>query len=128
MMAGAGDPGRLLRFGTVGALVAGLYALGFAALVGLGLATPVANALAYLGAIAVQFIGHRQFTYRSAARLSQSVPRFLVTNGAGLAASAVLTLLLHDRLGLPALATGIVVSGALAAMNWVVFQRWVFRA
>lgn len=128
MMAGLGDPGKILRFGAVGAVVAGLYALAFAALVALGLSTPVANLAAYLGAITVQFFGHRHFTYRSGARLGQSVPRFLIVNGLGLGLSAGLSLLLHDRLGLPALVTGIVVSGALAGMNWVVFQRWVFRS
>jgi len=127
MIPGPAELGKLLRFGTVGVIVAGLYALSYALLVEAGLATVTANLLAYLGAISVQFFGHRHFTFRATVGHRHALPRFLAVNGMGLALSTALAFTLRDVLGFNALLTGAVVSLGLAAMNWVIFQRWVFR-
>jgi putative flippase GtrA len=119
--------GRALRFAMVGLTVAALYALAFALLVEGGLPSYAANLLAYLGAIIVQFFGHRHFTFRAKGALARSVPRFLVANGLGLGFSTALAMGLRDGLGLDGLVTGATVSISLAAMNWFVLQRWVFQ-
>lgn len=115
------------RFGAVGLVVAALYALGFALLVRLGLPNASASVLAYLAAIAVQFQGHRHVTFRVRGRPGRMARRFVVVNALGLAVSTALVVVLRDRMGLDALATGAAVSLALAAMNWIVFRKWVFR-
>ncbi|GAA0309687.1 hypothetical protein GCM10008966_32740 [Rhodovulum strictum] len=117
----------LLRFGTVGVVVAAIYALGFALLAGAGLASAPASTIAYLAAIVVQFLGHRHFTFRSGGALGRTAGRFLAVNGLGLGLSTALVLVLRDLIGLDALTTGLAVSLALAAMNWVILQHWVFR-
>lgn len=119
--------GRVLRFGTVGLIVAGQYSLSFALILEVGVTTVLANLLAYLGAILVQFICHRSFTFRATDSLGPAILRFLIANGLGLALSTALAVLLRDGLGYGGFATGAVVSVTLAAMNWVVFSRWVFR-
>ena len=55
------------------------------------------------------------------------MPSFLAVNGLGLALSTAFAVGLRDVLGFDGLVTGAVVSVALAAMNWIVFQRWVFH-
>jgi putative flippase GtrA len=127
MIAQAETLGRAVRFATVGLAVAALYTVAFALLVEGGMASYAANVAAYCGAIVVQFFGHRHFTYRAGDALRRSVPRFLLANGLGLGFSTACAMLLRDALGVDALTTGAAVSLALAAMNWFVFQRWVFQ-
>lgn len=117
----------LVRFGAVGAVTAGAYVVGFAALVELGLRDMTASIAAYLAAIAIQFMGHRTFTFPTSARVGRSGGRFLAANGLGLAFSTALVVALRDGMGIGALTTGLIVTLALASMNWVIFRKWVFR-
>jgi len=117
----------LARFGTVGAVTAVAYVAGFAALVELGLRDTTASIAAYLAAIAIQFMGHRTFTFPTSARLGHSVARFVVANGLGLGFSTALVVTLRDGMGIGALTTGLIVTLAMASMNWVIFRKWVFR-
>ena len=54
---------QLFRFAIVGALVALVYVLAYIALLSLGMNQPLANAVAFLGAIALQYVGQASFTF-----------------------------------------------------------------
>jgi len=127
MTGAAGRFATPLRFATVGAATAALYALLFAGFSGLGLATAAANLGAYVLAVLFQFAGQRSFTFRAAGPVPRMAARFAATNAAGLAVSTGLALLLRDGIGAGALATGVAVSLALAGSNWFALRLWVFR-
>lgn len=118
----------LARFGAVGGLTAAIYVLGFSALIGIGLQDVPASIAAYLTAIAVQFAGHQVFTFQTAGKPGRTLGRFLIANSLGLALSTALVVTLRDGLGADGLTTGVTVTLVLAAMNWVIFKNWVFRA
>jgi len=127
MSCAAGRFAMPLRFATVGAATAALYALLFAGFSGAGLATAAANLAAYVLAVLFQFTGHRHFTFRAAGAVPRMAVRFAATNAAGLAFSTGLALLLRDGIGAGAIVTGVVVSLALAGANWFAMRLWVFR-
>jgi|TARA_B110000879_G_scaffold26296_1_gene35576 putative flippase GtrA len=54
---------QLFRFAIVGALVALVYVLAYVALLSLGMNQPLANAIAFLAAIALQYVGQASFTF-----------------------------------------------------------------
>ena len=57
------NPGQIWRFALVGVAVAGLYILLYLAFLGAGLAQPIANAAAFLLAIAFQYAAQARFTF-----------------------------------------------------------------
>ena len=118
--------GTLLRFALVGAGVAALYIALYALLLTLGVAQALANALAFLCAVAIQYVGQAGFTFNASLRDSGQAIRFGAMIGLGLVTSALITGLLGPALGWPALVSAVVVTLVLPIQNFVIMSRWVF--
>ncbi|MEO0401778.1 MAG: GtrA family protein [Pseudomonadota bacterium] len=117
---------RFIRFAIVGSAVAGLYVLLYLAFLSIGLAQPVANAAAFLLAVAVQYIGQAGFTFQSRLNDAPQITRFAIMIGCGLITSAVITGLVGPALALPHWAAAAIVTIILPLQNYVIMTRWVF--
>ena len=118
--------GRLGRFGAVGLLTAGVYALTVAAAMELGEADRQAANLLGLGLAALwSYLGHRRITFRATTRHRRSVPRFAVQLGLTTLLSAAATGG-ADRLGLPyGVGVAMVILG-IPVLSFVILRAWVF--
>lgn len=117
---------RLFRFGVIGFLVAGIYVLGFAGLSALGLAPFTANTIAFLIAVAVQYVGQTVWTFRSKLLNGRQSTRFMATIALGVVYSSVLTALVGPALGWQPVVSAGIVAVTLPAINYVSFRLWVF--
>jgi len=81
----------LLRFALVGAAVAALYLLLYAGFLAFGVAQLLANALAFLTAVAVQYLGQAGVTFDAPWRDGAQAGRFGVMIGLGLVTSTIVT-------------------------------------
>ncbi|HWK44716.1 MAG TPA: GtrA family protein [Stellaceae bacterium] len=84
-----------------------------------------ANATGFLLAMASSYFGHRLLTFRSAVPHQQAAPRFIIQAAIGYATSQGITYLvstysLHYAIGICAVVL------VLPALNFIVFQFWVF--
>ena len=119
---------RLARFGVVGVmsglvfLVCTVFLAGF-----LSLEPKIASAVGYIVSMLPNFLGNRQFSFKSKGRLLDELPRYLVLHGCnflftiGLMGAAVDILRLHFGFG--AVAATILVP----LVNFVAMNQWVFR-
>ncbi len=117
---------RIIRFALVGTTVAALYILLYAGFLALGLAQVLANALAFLMAVAVQYLGQAGFTFDAPWRDSAQALRFIAMIGLGLLTSALITGALGPALGWHTLISAAVVTLVLPVQNFVIMSRWVF--
>ena len=113
------DTGQILRFSIVGATVAGLYVLAYTALLTAGMAQAPANALAFAGAVAVQYVLQTWWTFRRPLGLPDQMARFACTIAAGFAVSALITGVFGPALGW---------ADWLSAAAVTVFRLWVYAA
>ena len=116
-----------VRFALVGLSTGAIFTILFSSFIMIGLPTGVGNGIAYSLAIGFQFIAHRKFTFRTPNTTKSMVLRFTLTCSIVLLLSTALAILMRDKLGFSAIATGISVSMATAGVNWLVMRRWVFR-
>ncbi|MEX0303873.1 MAG: GtrA family protein [Leisingera sp.] len=123
-----GDAGQILRFSVVGATVAGLYVLGYSALLGAGMAQPAANALAFAAAVAVQYVLQTAWTFRRPLALPDQMARFACTIAAGFAVSALITGALGPALGWADWLSAAAVTVILPIQNFIIFRLWVYAA
>lgn len=115
------------RFGAVGAIgTAAHYAL-FIALVEVTGADPVgaSTAGALLGAL-VNYILNRRYTFRSARRHREALPRFLAVAAAGLAFNAGLMLLLVEGLNMHYLLSQVIATLGVLLWNFSANRLWTF--
>lgn len=116
----------LLRFALVGAAVAALYLLLYAGFLAFGVAQLLANALAFLTAVAVQYLGQAGVTFDAPWRDGAQAGRFGVMIGLGLATSTIITGIIGPSLGLSTPAAAIAVTLVLPVQNFLIMSRWVF--
>lgn len=117
---------NFIRFALVGAGVAALYVVLYGALLALHIAQPLANAVAFLTAVAVQYIGQAGFTFDAPWRDMRQAARFGGMICLGLATSAVITGAIGPALDWPAMISAVVVTLVLPIQNYVIMSRWVF--
>jgi len=117
---------QFLRFAVVGTVVAALYVLMYLAFLALGLSQPVANFLAFLVAVSVQYIGQTWWTFRKPLGLPDQVIRFGCTIGLGFLVSAGITGVLGPVLNWPDAVSAAVVAVVLPVQNYLIFRIWVF--
>lgn len=88
----------------------------------------VHNAMAFLVAFAVSFVGHRRLSFADS-RLSvrQSLPRFAATALLGLAVNEVWFVVLHRALGWSPTVALITATVLVAGQTWVLGRLWAFR-
>ena len=114
------------RFMLVGTGVAVLYIALYAGLSALGVPHLPANTLAFLLAVAVQYVGQAGFTFNATLRDPYQVLRFGVMICFGLVSSTLITGLLGPAMGWSALLSAAVVTLVLPIQNYVIMSRWVF--
>lgn len=117
---------QFLRFAVVGTVVAVLYVLMYLAFLALGLTQPVANFLAFLVAVSVQYVGQTWWTFRKPLGRPEQIIRFGCTIGLGFLVSAGITGVLGPMLNWPDAVSAAVVAVVLPVQNYLIFRIWVF--
>lgn len=117
---------QVLRFALVGALVALIYVAGYLLLLALGVPQMLANGAAFMGAVALQYLGQAGFTFRRKLADRAQVLRFIVMIGLGLVTAALITGFLAPQLGLPDWAAALAVALILPVQNYIFMTLWVF--
>jgi putative flippase GtrA len=117
---------QALRFAIVGGTVALVYMAAYLGLLALGLPQVLANALAFLGAVALQYLGQALFTFRAPLRDRAQAGRFAAMILCGLVTAALITGPLATRLGLPDGLAALAVMLLLPVQNYVFMILWVF--
>jgi len=118
---------QLLRFAIVGGLVAASYIAFYLVLLSMSVAQPLANATAFLLAVALQYVGQASFTFRQQLADRDQIVRFVCMIGLGLATSAVITGILAPLLRLGDLVAALVVTVVLPVQNYLLLSAWVFQ-
>lgn len=118
---------RIFRFGLVGILASGTYALVVALLVeGLSVRPHVASVWGYLAGIPVSFFGQKHFTFRSKHNAWAEIVPFLIVQMVNIAASFVLMYLITEIMGLSHwIGIGAVIL-ASAALAYLLLKVFVF--
>ena len=118
--------GQIIRFAAVGVAVAGLYVLLYLAFLSVGLAQAIANATAFLLAIAFQYIAQARITFAAPLKNSPQIIRFTAMITAGLITSALITGWIGPAFGVPHWAAAVAVTVILPIQNFLLMSRWVF--
>ncbi|MBO6776881.1 MAG: GtrA family protein [Marinibacterium sp.] len=121
------EVGQILRFGVVGVTVAALYVLLYAGLKTV-MVQPVANAVAFLIAVAVQYVGQTVLTFRRPLGVPAQIGRFIAMISAGLVMSAILTGAVGPVLGLADWVAAAAVTVILPVQNYLFMKLWVYSA
>lgn len=116
---------QLMRFALVGALVAGLYLLLYLTFLRLGITQVLANALAFLIAVGLQYLGQARFTFRRRLADRPQIFRFAVMITTGLIVSALITGT-APAWGLAPAAAALIVMLWLPLQNYALMSLWVF--
>jgi putative flippase GtrA len=117
---------QLLRFAIVGASVALIYVLSYVILLSLGLSQPFANAVAFLLAIAFQYVGQASFTFGKRINDRTQLVRFFCMTGLGFLLAALITGIIGPMLGVANWVAAIAVTIILPAQNYIIMTVWVF--
>ncbi len=118
--------GTFVRFCIVGALVAGLYMVLYLFFLAMDIAQPLANAVAFLIAVALQYVGQAKFSFGQKLRDGRQVLRFSVMIGLGLVTAAILTGVVAPTFNIPDWAAALSVMLVLPVQNFVLMALWVF--
>lgn len=118
--------GHLIRFAIVGASVAAIYAALYLGLLALGTAQAPANVLAFLIAVAVQYVGQAGFTFGAPLADGGQITRFALMIGLGLATSTLITAWMAPAAGAPDWAAALAVTLLLPVQNYLFMTLWVF--
>ena len=119
---------RMLRFALVGVAATLLYAvIAFALAYVSMLPAAVTSLIAYCTAGVLSYFGHRLFTFKAGGGHARPAARFVGINLLGYAVAAVIPWVLSDRLGYPAAIGIVLVCIVIPAMNYVLFNLFVFR-
>lgn len=117
---------QLLRFAVVGTGVAALYVLMYLVFLEIGLIQSLANFLAFLLAVTVQYVGQTWWTFRRPLMLPDQIVRFACTIGLGFMVSAGITGVLGPAMQWPDAVSAAVVAVVLPVQNYLIFRVWVF--
>jgi putative flippase GtrA len=117
---------RLLTFGAVGLGATIGYIAVSTVLVGMGYRPWIVSPLVYAALIPVAYMGQRTLTFRSKTNHTSSLPRYLVIQGVGLVLAALIPAVVSEIVS-PA-GSFVVVSGIVAATNYILLARWAFPA
>lgn len=118
--------GRIIRFACVGASIAALYIMLYLFFLHVGWAQWVANSIAFLLAVAVQYVGQAGITFKARFNDRSQMFRFAVMIVFGLLTSAGITGLLAPVMGLADWLAAGIVTCVLPLQNYVILSRWVF--
>ncbi|MGI9388553.1 MAG: GtrA family protein [Boseongicola sp.] len=116
-----------LRFAIVGLLVAAFYVVAYSVLVSAGLSNVVANIVAFLSAVIIQYLGQTSWTFRKPLKVRRQWLRFGVMISVGLIYSTLITNNVAPPLGWPASVAAFVVAVSLPVINFLVLRFWVYN-
>jgi putative flippase GtrA len=118
--------GQIVRFAIVGIGVALLYVFLYLVFLALGAPQALANIVAFLLAVVVQYLGHTVFTFHKPMGLPDQIVRFICTIGLGLLVSALITGILGPVMGWNNGVSAALVTIILPVQNFLFFKVWVF--
>jgi putative flippase GtrA len=117
----------VIRYGLVGAAVALIYIVSFKLLQIADLFPAVINScLAFLIAVAVQYLGHAAITFRRTVRDGAQAVRFALTVGMGMVLSAIVVGCVGPALGIRDHYSALAVIVIVPFFNFIVFKVWAF--
>jgi len=116
----------VFRFAVVGTIVAACYVILYLTLLAMGLSQPFANIVAFLTAVAIQYVGQALWTFRRSLAIPRQIGRFLGTIGLGLVVSALITSVLGPSFGWSSWVSAVLVTLVLPVQNFIFFRIWVF--
>jgi len=116
---------QFARFGLVGILAAAVHGGLFIALVALGLAGYLANALAFALAFIVSYLGHSHWTFADAARGGR-LGRFGLTTAFGFVLNSVFAIVIVDLMSMPAWLAALPMIGLTPLVVFFLLKTRVF--
>ena len=116
----------IVRFALIGGFVALAYFLLYLGFLQLGMARGIANGLAFLLAICLQYAGQAGFTFGKRLDDPQQMLRFAVMVGLGFVMSGVITGLAGPAFGLADWIAAATVTIVLPVQNFILMTIWVF--
>lgn len=128
MMAGSGaiSGKEIIRFTVTGGTSAGVYSLVLYLLIGT-IATHTAAGVAYVAAMAVNYLMQRIWTFRSTRRHREALPRYILTHVGGILLNSAALYLCVDLQGLPLVPVQISAFAAVAGWSFLLQKAWVFQ-
>ena len=117
---------RSARFALVGVAATLLHGVTLGLLSGAGGLSPLAaNTTALLVSAIMSYLGHRSFTFRSKARHTKSIAKFLAQLAGSWVVTSALAVVLIPLFGSWPVSALIVV--LVPCLNYLVYARWTFR-
>ena len=117
-----------LRFAVTGVFVAAIYFMLFPVMKLLSLSTGIANMIAFLTAVLVQYLIQSIWTFRRPAKNIHQARKFAVTILIGLIVSSLISLVGKEFLLLNDWWVAAIVVTVLPVINYLAFKLWVFNA
>jgi putative flippase GtrA len=119
---------RFIRFGIVGATTAAIYFVLYFGLRGLTSLGPAeSSTIAYVAAIAFQYVAHARFTFGKRPADAGQATRFLVNVALGGVIAALIMEYGPGLLNVSEFVCGLLLIVVLAAYNWTMMRLWVYR-
>ena len=116
----------ILRYVAVGLTVSLVYMLGYMGWRAAGLPEIAANALAFVTAVVLQYVGHGRITFRRELADAGQAARFAIMIGAALLSSTLITGPLAWSFGLPDWLSSGLATIVMPIQNLVLMSLWVF--
>jgi putative flippase GtrA len=117
----------LLRFLLVGGAATALQYLIMAALIhGVAMEAVLASGIGFVLSAVFNYWANARFTFRTGGGHRQSLPRFIVTLGAGCAINVVVLYVL-TRLGVSLVLSQLLTTGVVLIWNYTINAVWTFR-
>lgn len=120
--------GRILRFGLVGIAATSSYLLLMNMLLRPFLAqhAAIGNSLALGTSVAISYVGHKAFTFRSTNPVHQDLPRFLISTAIAVAACSLLfSVMVRQDFGVTT--SSVCVAALYPLLSFVLHSFWTFR-
>lgn len=119
----------IIRFATVGVLVAGVYLVLFSVLVDwLKLSPANGNFIAFTVAVLFQYVSQSMFTFGKKANDVCQFVRFVVSVILGLLISHIITVVLSPMIGMSNMSSALMVVVVLPLFNFLIFRTYVFTS
>lgn len=117
---------HVVRFALIGGLVALTYFLLYLGFLQLGMTRGIANGLAFLLAVCLQYAGQAGFTFGKRLDDPLQILRFMVMVGLGLVVSGLITGVIPPAFGLADWIAAATVTVVLPVQNYIFMTVWVF--
>lgn len=121
-------PHKILRFAIVGGGTALVYVLLYLGFLATGLPQAIANGIAFLLAVMLQYVGQSVFTFRERLKNGAQIMRFATMVALGYVSSALITGPIAAMTGLADWVAAALVAVLLPVQNYFFMTLWVFAS